>query len=150
MKIIMDNVQPIQQTYNTQPIDTVSSEQLALFELQDMAVRATGTIESLKEDLKNAKEMYDSVFKLNDLYMEEKDKVKEATERLKAEKQQIERRPEVMSLAEKVKEIKNEIKEKKDSISIYALEVFRQTGNTEFERDGQLYQIKTVANIVKK
>lgn len=130
-------------------IEDTHNEQMTLFTLQEMAITNTNSLSALKEDLKTTKEMLDSVLESHDLYIEERDKVKEAKNRLKAEEQQIAQRPDVVSLSNKIKEIKETIKEKKDTISDVAFEVFRKSGRTEFESNGERYQIQTVAKIVK-
>lgn len=125
-------------------------DQMTLFSLQELAVRETDSITSLQDKIKNAKEMLDSAFEIDDVFMSAKNNSESANKQLKGVKQEISRRPEVISLDGKLKELKNELKEKKEMISSYAMEVYRQSGNNEFEKDGQVYEIKAAAKLVKR
>ena len=126
------------------------NQQLTLFSLQDLAVKNTFSLSTLSEQLKTATQMYNDAFLNHAQYHEAQEKVKEATKALKVVKEQIGRQPAMIELESKMTEIKNEMKEKKGSISSYALEIFRQTGQTEFDKDGEVYEIKTVAKLVKR
>jgi len=124
--------------------------QLTLFDMQDLAVKKTVTLAQLQEQLKKANEMFNDAFKNEPSFRERESRVKQESSSLNEVKLQIKRQPSLIALETKMKEIKNEIKEKKEEVSNFALEVYRQTGNNEFEKDGETYEIKTVAKLVKR
>lgn len=132
--------------YNSKP----ENQQMTLFSLQELAVSNTNSIEEIQKQLKTATEMYNDSFANDAKFKEEQEKVKDQQKSLKVVKANIERQPSVIAMANKVKELKNELKEKKASVSDYAMEVFRMSGNTEFEKDGKTYDIKTVAKLVER
>lgn len=125
-------------------------EQLELFQLQEFAVKNTDSLSGIEEKLKRANEMLTDVYLNEPTYKEQQEKVKEQQKQLKVIKSQIESQPSVIGLINQVKEIKSEKKDRRVMISDYALEIYRRSGVTEFDRDGQTFEIKTVAKIVKK
>jgi predicted RNase H-like nuclease (RuvC/YqgF family) len=124
--------------------------QQLLFNLQELAVNNTHSIEQLQKDLKTTQEMITDAFKSDARYKEEDERVKDQSKSLRQIKASINERPEMQSLLLKSKDLKRELKDKKTAVSDYALEVMKRTGSTEFEKDGEVFEIKTVAKLVKR
>jgi len=129
---------------------TQRNEQMTLFDMQTLAVKKTGSISELQKQIKVATEMLTDTFKNNAEYHSQEERAKEAGKPLKEVKAIIERTPEVISLKTRLKELKNELKEKRSEVSEYALEVYRQTGQREFDLNGEVYEINTVAKLSKR
>lgn len=132
------------------PVLGEQTEQMTLFDMQSLVVKKTGSIQSLQEQIKTTNDMLVDALKNNPVYKEREDKVKEQRDVLATIKQQINSQPSVVALTNKVRDLRNELKEKRSEVSVVALEVYRKTGNTEFEQEGETYEIKTVARVVKR
>lgn len=127
-----------------------SNQQLTLINLQDFTITSVRTISELQKEIKTAKQMLKDAIEGNSTYHENKERVKEVTSVLKQTKEGILSQPSVAAIKEKIKDLNNELKEKRSEVSDYAMEVFRMTGATEFEKDGETYDIVAVANVVKR
>lgn len=127
------------------------NEQMTLFDLKSVAVRETDTIDTLRHRLKEANEMYQDIFNNNPMLAEKKKELTEYSKGMKSLKTQVERTAEAARLKEKIGEIKDDIKRKMETVSTAALEVYRQTGETEFtDENGTTFEIRTVAKVVKR
>jgi predicted RNase H-like nuclease (RuvC/YqgF family) len=129
---------------------TEGNKQMTLFNLKELAVNNTWSLEKLQAEVKTVKKMYDEVFDGDVTYKEEKEWVEEQSKNLRQIKASIKDRPEMRNLEMKMKDLKRELKEKKSAVSDYALEVLRKTGNNEFEKDGEVFEISTVAKLIKR
>lgn len=127
-----------------------SNEQLQLFEIQEFAIKNTESLDQLQDKLKTASDMLKESYTNTSVYNEQEVKVKEAQKQLKVIKSQIESQPSVIGLKNQVKSIKSDIKDKRVMITDYALEIYRRSGSNEFEVNGQTFEIKTVAKLVKR
>lgn len=133
-------------------LDSVSPkqmEQLTLFSLQDIAITESSSITDLQQSLKTARQMVTDAYKNSPEYKTREESFSEAKRGLEEAKEKVARNPDIMALETKLKNIRNEIKEKKDIVSSYAIEVFRQTGQSKFTKDGDTFEIKTVAKLTK-
>lgn len=125
------------------------NEQLTLFSLRELAINSLSSIDQLKEQLKQAREMLTDALLRNTEISAQQDIVKNAQDALKSATKVAMTLPEVMALEEKVRSIRSEIKDKQETVSNSAIEAYRLTGNTEFEKDGIRYQIVTTARLKK-
>lgn len=132
------------------PVLGENPEQLSLFSLQDMAIKSTKTVFEMKKQLKTVREMVSDALVSNSIYHDQHEKVKEVAKQLNVIKGQIESQDSIVALKAKMKTIRQEIKEKNMAVSDYTIEVIRQTGKTEFEKDGEMYEIKSVARLIKR
>lgn len=126
-----------------------NGRQMSLFELQDLTIQRTVSLEKLNDDLKNAKEMYDSEILNSETYRVKELQVKESKKELAAIKNEVDKRPTVRALKEKMKDIRTGIKEAKEMLSECAQEIVRQSGKQVFEHNGQTYYVRTIAQVIK-
>jgi predicted RNase H-like nuclease (RuvC/YqgF family) len=127
-----------------------TTEQQTLFSLEELTVKTTTTIDSLKDQLKTAKEMLDDALMADQVFKNQVEDLKESQKAKKVVETQALRRPDIAVLAEKVKEIRGDLKEKKESQSDYALEFSRLSGASEIQIEGATYEIRKVAKLVKR
>lgn len=125
------------------------SGQLTLFDMQSLAVNKTRTLSQLQEEIKKLSEMLDDALENNADYKDKEESLKGKRLQLNGIKLQVQTQPSQIALINKMRELKNEVKEKRAEISDIALEVLRKSENNQFELDGDTYEIKTVAKLVK-
>lgn len=122
-----------------------------LLSLEALAKNHVESIDKLKVELKQTKEMYDDSFNNNPQYREHMDKVKEVTKAKNAFKQQIAKQPSVAQLGQKVKDIRFDLSEKKKTLSDLAMDLKEQTGATQLSMDdGLVLDIVLSAKLVRK
>lgn len=127
-----------------------SDPQLTLFSLQDLAITTTRTLQGIQEELKTATQMLTDAYKNDPTFHEEDLKVKEVRTGLDQAKLVVSKQPSVLAIQNKIRELRNEAKEKKSAISDYAIEVLRQTQSNQFVKDGETFEIVTVAKLIKR
>lgn len=127
-----------------------SSQSDEFFDLENLIKNYLSRIETLKQELKKQKDLFDNSFESDIVYKEHEEKAKEAA-KLKAEtKQQILKQPTLASLGEKIDEIRNEIKDLQTTLSDYLLQYQKMTGFSEIENsDGETLIIVNSAKLVK-
>jgi len=125
-------------------------QQLTLFNLQEIAVKKTHSIADLKSKIKEAQEMYEQSLNTSEDYKKVKENLKTVKDTVKGIEIELNRTPQMATLIQKIKDLKYEMKEKKMSVSDYALQVLQLSGNNEFEKDGEVFQILTIAKLVKR
>lgn len=128
----------------------LANEQMTLFDMQELAVRKTGTIEEIKAQLKTAREMLSDTFENNDMFREQKEQANSSAQPFKQTKAMLEKTPEVIAQKNKIAELKAELQMKQKEVSEYAIEVYRQTGQREFDIHGATYEINTVAKLTRR
>lgn len=131
-------------------IEDTENQQLTLFNLQEVAVRNTNSIADLKKKIKEATDMYNDHLSHISAFIQKSDGVKELQKDMNQVKNQINKTPEAALYLQKIKDLKYELKEKKQSVSDYALQVMKLSGDNEFEKDGEVFQIQTIAKLVKR
>ncbi|MDE1866452.1 MAG: hypothetical protein KGI08_01920 [Thaumarchaeota archaeon] len=129
--------------------DTTAPQQGTLFELENLAVSHLGSIEKLQEEKKKLTQELQDSYENDSVYHEKSVIVSQQAKDLAATKEQIAKQPHLMQMQEKIKSLTHEIKDKKAALSDYALEVTRIAGVNQIERDGEVYDIITMAKLVK-
>lgn len=107
-------------------------------------------IDSLKQDYKKQKSLFQDSFESDAVYVEHDQQAKEAT-RIKVEtKLQILKQPALAELAAKLVEMRDEIKELEVSLSDYLWQYQKLTGASEIEgEDGETRLIVNTVKLVK-
>lgn len=128
----------------------VNQQAEAEMTLEGLIKEHVSSIQKLKEELKQNREMYDDSFINNPTFKEHSDRVKEATKAKSSVKQQIAKQPSVALLGQKVKDIRFDISEKNKTLSDLLIDYKQQTGATQLELfDGQIVDIVESAKIVR-
>lgn len=127
-----------------------NGEAIVLQNLESLIKGNISQVDKLTSELRQHKEMIDSVFDNDSTYKAHSDAAKEAARIKAATKNEILKRPEVSHVNEKMKAVKSEMQEIKDSLSSYLQEYQRLSGSNEIEgEDGQLRQIVYTAKLIK-
>lgn len=131
--------------------ETGSSEVAGLLNLEELIKNHIDSIDKLKLELKQQREMYEDSFNSNPTYREHDEKVKEVTKARNAVRQEISKQPSVAMLAQKVKDIRFDINEQGKTLSDLLQDYREQTGATSIEtRDGKVLEIVSTAKLVKR
>lgn len=108
-------------------------------------------VAKLSEELKQQKEMVDSVLENDETYKLHAEAAKQAAKTKSATKNEISKRSDVAHIVEKIKELVSEIKEIKESMSSYLQEYQRLSGVNEInDENGEPMQIVYTARLVKR
>ncbi len=122
-----------------------------LLSLEEMIKSHIDSLEKLRQELRQNREMFEDAFNNNPTYREHLEKVKEANKGKGSIRQEIAKQPSIMALSDKVKSLRQEIKERQMALSDYLLEYQRMTGANEIEgNDGQVREIVNTSRVVKK
>jgi len=109
------------------------------------------TMNELKEQLREQKQMVKDAFEGDQEYHELSEKVKNLTKEKNAIKQRILKTPAIETVMAKVKDMQTELKDMDDKLSGYLQEYQRIAGTNVIEgTDGELRQIVPVYRLVKK
>lgn len=121
-----------------------------LFDLEELAVKTTTAIERLTEQLRVAKQMLKDAYKASETYTSQEGRVQAEKKMLQDIKQELDGQQEFKGMLATVRDLQTEVKEKKTSVSDYAIEYQRMSGNNQIERSDGTYEIQTVAKLVKR
>lgn len=133
--------------------EEVSSEDQStvLLSLVEMIKSHIDSLDRLRLEVRQNREMFDDSFNNNTTYREHAEKVKEVNKAKSSVRQEIVKQPSVMALADKVKNLRQEVKEKQAALSDYLLEYQRMTGANEIEdNEGQIREIVNSSRAVKR
>jgi DNA repair exonuclease SbcCD ATPase subunit len=120
-----------------------------LMSLEEMIKNNIESIDKLRNELKQQREMFEDSFNNNPTYRENSERVKEVNKVKSTTRQQIMNQPSVLQLANKIKSARAEIKERQGALSDYLKEYQRMTGATEIEgRDGKIREIVNDAKLI--
>jgi predicted RNase H-like nuclease (RuvC/YqgF family) len=121
-----------------------------LLNLEDLIKNYLSQVETVKEEMKKQRELFEDSFESDSVYKEHEEKAKEAA-KVKAEtKQQILKQPTLAALGEKIEEMKNQLKELQNSLSDYLVQYQRMTGFNEIDLgNGETMIIVNSARLVK-
>ncbi len=109
------------------------------------------SIDKLKEELKNVREMFEDSFNNDPTYKENLEKVKEALKGKNTVRQNIAKQPSVAALEQKVKDLRFDINESSKTLSDLLQDYKDQTGANEIEtRNGQVLEIVSTSKLVKR
>jgi hypothetical protein len=124
---------------------------VGLLNLEELIKNHIDSMDKLKEELKQVREMFEDSFNNNPTYNEHLEKVKEASKGKNSVRQEIAKQPSVATLEQKVKDIRFDINEKSKTLSDLLQDYKDQTGNTEIEtRSGQILEIVSTAKLIKR
>ena len=128
---------------------TAGSEAEILLSLEEMIKNNIESIDKLRNELKQQREMFEDAFNNNPTYREHSERVKEVNKVKSQTRQQILNQPAVLDLSNKIKSNRSEIKERQGALSDYLKEYQRMTGANEIEgRDGKIREIINDAKLV--
>jgi predicted RNase H-like nuclease (RuvC/YqgF family) len=122
-----------------------------MLSLEELIKNHIESIDKLKLEVKQAKEMFDDSFESNPTYREHMEKVKDVTKSKNALRQQIVKQPSVSQLEQKVKDLRFDLSEKNKTLSDLVQDYKEQTGATSIEtRDGKVLEIVSTSKLVKR
>lgn len=135
---------------DSDPLQDSSDKVATLLSLEELIKNHVQSMDKLRVELKQAREMFDDSFNNNPTYREHSERVKEATKARTQVKQQITKQPSVAQLDQKIKDLRFDISEKNKTLSDLLQEYMTQTGATQLEVDGQTLEIVSVSRLVRK
>lgn len=143
--VIVDETVPAQ----TPAVDQNQAD--ILINLGELIKSHMQSLDRLRNELKEQKQMLEDVFVNSEAYRDHAEKAKEALKVKSQTRQQIMQQPAVAMISQKIKGISMEIKEKKTAMSDYLLEYQRMAGVNEVEGyDGEVREIVNEAKLVKR
>lgn len=134
---------------DTSKVET--GEAIVLQNLESLINENLIRIDKLNEELKQQKEMLDSVLENDPTYQEHSKVAKEASRVKTATKNEILKRPDVAHVDAKVKGLRAEVKEIKESMSSYLQEFQRMSGLNQIDtQNGETMEIVYIAKLIKR
>lgn len=123
----------------------------ALLSLEELIKNHIESIDKLKIELKQQREMYEDSFNSNPTYRENDEKVKEVSKAKNSVRAEISKQPAVATLAQKVKDLRFDMNEKSKTLSDLLQDYREQTGATSIEtRDGKVLEIVSTSRLVRR
>jgi predicted RNase H-like nuclease (RuvC/YqgF family) len=123
----------------------------ALLNLEELIKNHIDSIDKLKLELKNQREMLEDSFNSNPTYREHVEKVKDVTKAKNSVRQEIAKQPAVAQLNQKVKDLRFDMNEKSKTLSDLLQDYHEQTGASSIEtRDGKVLEIVSTAKLVRR
>ena len=124
---------------------------LPTLEMEGLIKNHIASIDKLKDEAKQFKQMIEDVLLNDAVYKDHDQKAKEAAKIKGATKKQIMSQPAVASTVSKLKDTQARVKELSNALSEYLREYTRLTGTNEIEGlDGEVREIIFLAKVVKK
>ena len=124
---------------------------LPTLEMEGLIKNHIASIDKLKAETKQFKQMIEDVLLNDAVYKDHDQKAKEAAKIKGATKKQIMSQPAVASTVSKLKDTQARVKELSNALSEYLREYTRLTGTNEIEGlDGEVREIIFLAKVVKK
>lgn len=122
-----------------------------LLNLEDLIKNHIESIDKLKLELKQNREMLEDSFNNNPTYHEHDEKVKDVTKAKNSVRLEIAKQPSVATLNQKVKDLRFDMNEKSKTLSDLLQDYIEQTGATQIEtRDGKVLEIIRTSKLVRK
>ncbi len=122
----------------------------ALMSLEELIKNHITTIDKLRDELKQHKEMFEDTFNNDPTYREHVEKVKEANKAKGSVRQQLSKQPSVAQLDQKVKDLRFDIGEQNKTLSDLLQDYKEQTGASQLEVNGKTYAIISTSKLVTK
>lgn len=146
----MDQNIPPEEESKEQP-SAAENQATVLLSLEELIKNHIESIDKLRNEVKQVREMFEDSFNNNPTYRELSEQVKEATQKRGQLKQQIVKQPSVANLSQKMKDLRFDLSEQGKTISALLEDYRNQTGATQIEaRNGQLLDIVSTAKLVKR
>lgn len=121
-----------------------------LLSLDELIKANIGTINSLTQEVRKMREMFDDAFNNDPAFREQSEKAKEANKIKSDIKKRILQQPSLIQLSNKIKEAKLEMKERELSLSDYLKEYQRLSGVSEIEYEGEVLEIVNTAKLARR
>jgi len=139
------------QEVSSTPTSLSDDQSTVLLSLDEMIKTHIASIDRLKTELKEHKQMFEDGFINDPTFRELSQAAKDAADIKSAARQQLLKQPTVATLSSKIKSLASEVKEKKLALSDYLLEYQRMAGVNEIEGyDGEVREIINEAKLIKK
>ncbi len=123
----------------------------AMLSLEELIKNHIDSIDKLREEVKQQKEMFEDSFNNNPTYHEHTERVKEANKAKSSVRQQIAKQPSVAMLDQKIKDMRFDVSEQSKTLSDLLQDYKEQTGATQIEtRSGQVLEIVSTSKLVRK
>lgn len=123
----------------------------ALLSLEELIKNHIDTIDRMRQELKEHREMFEDSFNNNPTYRELTEQAKEAAKKKNQARQQISKEPSVALLNQKIKDLRFDLSENQKTLSDLLQDYKDQTGATQIEtRSGQVLEIIALLKLVKK
>lgn len=123
----------------------------AMLSLEELIKNHIDSIDKLREEIKQQKEMFEDSFNNNPTYHEHTERVKEANKAKSSVRQQIAKQPSVAMLDQKIKDLRFDMSEQNKTLSDLLQDYKEQTGATQIEtRNGQVLEIVSTSKLVRK
>jgi predicted nuclease with TOPRIM domain len=144
---IIDAEEVVEETDTPQANDQVT----AMLSLEELIKNHIDSIDKLREEIKQQKEMFEDSFNNNPTYHEHTERVKEANKAKSSVRQQIAKQPSVAMLDQKIKDMRFDVSEQSKTLSDLLQDYKEQTGATQIEtRSGQVLEIVSTSKLVRK
>lgn len=147
----MDDNKPQEEVVEAEIVTTSSSsdDSTVLLSLEEMIKNNIASLETLREEMRKIREMFEDTFSNDPIYMEKAEEAKKAAKGKSEVRSRIMQQPSVKEMADKIKHIRSEVSERNGALSDYLQEYQRISGLTQLEVDGQIHQIINSAKVVK-
>ena len=123
----------------------------ALLSIEELIKNHIESIDKLRIELKQQREMLEDSFNNNPTYREHVEKVKEVSKAKNSVRQEISKQPSVAILSQKVKDLRFDMNEKSKTLSDLLQDYIEQTGATQIEtRDGKVLEIVRTSKLVRR
>lgn len=149
----MQNPPQDPQVLEAEVVDEPTGKDQALLvkRLEEMVKNHITSIDKLKNELGEQRDMLKASFENDSTYQEHAQAAKEAAKIKSKTKQEILKRPEVAVIADKVKSLSEELRELNSALSDYLSEFQRASGLNQIEgEDGEIREIVFVAKLAPK
>lgn len=119
--------------------------------LEEMIKNHISSIEKIKKELSEQRDMLKASYENDPTYMEHAEEAKKASKVKAKTRQEITKRPEVAQIADKVKNLSGELKELNGALSDYLREFQRESGLNQIEgEDGEIRELVFVVKLAPK
>jgi DNA-binding ferritin-like protein len=126
-----------------------NDDSTVLLSLEEMIKSNIASLETLREEMRKIREMFEDTFSGDPLYIEKAEEAKKAAKGKSEVRARIMQQPSVKEMADKIKHIRSEVAERSGALSDYLQEYQRISGLTQLEVDGQMHQIVNSSKVVK-
>ena len=131
--------------------ETPANGAATMLNLEELIKSHIYSLDKLRNELKDLREMHEDSFNNNLTYKEKADIVKEATKKRSQVRQEIAKQPSVAVLEQKIKDLRFDMKEKQQTLSDLLADYKEQTGATQIETsNGLVLEIVSTAKLVRK
>ena len=133
------------------PTQSQTQKLESIVNLESMIHRYVNDIGKLKEEIKEQKDMYDSIFEADAAYSTQIQKEEEVKKASTTIKQQLLKTPSAIETSEKLKGMKEEIKDLQTHLSDLLKQYQKASGSNQITReDGEIFEIVSSVKLVKK